>query len=273
MPRPLFLLLLLLVVVGAAAGCHRGRSALELAARARARVALRCPDERLSVAEIGGGGWDALGCGLHQTYTCVDTRGSGVVCSPDGAPSGTYQAPPPGAFADASPDGARILEAASACQVPPYTTLHVGVGAVGDILVFTADPPGPETACVEHRLNEGHFESRRDLEYIDVTVPAPATTTTVAAEIIPSAPVAATGSDAEAAARATVVRLRDDILACTGATTTAVVAEWAADGALTVRLPDARAGTPEDGCVRAAANGARLDPAPGTAGSVLHAVQ
>lgn len=260
--------------------CTRRASAFDLAARARARVALRCPDESLTIAEIGGGGMDALGCGLHQTYTCVAAGRQGVVCAPDGAPTGSYEPPPPppstppSAFGDAGPDGARVLEAAAACSVPAYTAVRVGIGVNGDLLALTVEPPGPEGECLEERLREIRFETRPDLEYVEVSIPS-APSAAVPTEIVPSAAAPTTTSTTagvEALARARVDGLRDAILACTSGATTAVIAEWTADGALTVHLPDARAGTPEDGCVRAAASGARLDPAPGTSGSVLHPV-
>ncbi|MFO0684138.1 MAG: hypothetical protein U0234_18945 [Sandaracinus sp.] len=249
--------------------CTRRASAFDLAARARARVALRCPDESLTIAEIGGGGMDALGCGLHQTYTCVAAGRQGVVCAPDGAPTGHYEPPPPTPTGDGGPEGVRVLEAAATCALPAYTAVRVGIGVNGDLLALTVDPPGPEGECLEQRLREIRFETRPDLEYVEVSIP-PAPSDAAPTEIIP--PATPTTTSVDALARARVDGLRDAILACTSGAATAVIAEWAADGALTVRLPDAHAGTPEDGCVRAAASGARLDPAPGTSGSVLHPV-
>jgi hypothetical protein len=108
------------------------------------------------------------------------------------------------------------------------------------------------------------FASRPDAQVVHVEIPRPA----VAAPV-----VSATPSDVQARIRAMVAARRETILLCNGGAATAVVADWTADGVLTIRLPDARAGTPEDGCVRESAAGARIDPAPGAAGSLLHPVQ
>lgn len=51
-----------------------------------------------------------------------------------------------------------------------------------------------------------------------------------------------------------------------------VTASWTAEGVLSVALRGASASTPEDACVAAVFAGLRIDPAPATDGSLVHAV-
>jgi hypothetical protein len=85
----------------------------------------------------------------------------------------------------------------------------------------------------------------------------------------PSA-VATDDTAVENAARALADARRDAILACTDGSAVAVTVTWSATGDVGFSLTGTRAGTAADGCVRAAARGARIDPPPTTAGSLLH---
>jgi len=62
------------------------------------------------------------------------------------------------------------------------------------------------------------------------------------------------------------------ILACVSAPVVALTIEWSAEGSIVAHLRDG-AGTPAESCVRAVLASERLDPAPGTAGALLHVVE
>lgn len=251
------------IVLASIAGCGTTGAAYERAALARGAVALSCPRSDVTTMYLGAGGVEVRGCGQRQTYTCVTTA-NGVVCAPDGAPDGAFVAP--------SHDGARgteadrILMVLEPCGFAPGAEIDVFVGAPGDVLRVDApsDPPG-RADCARGRLASERFASRADAERVVVVIPA-------APSAEPTASAVEANATGEASARSAIDAAHDAILACNGGAAIAVVGDWAPDGALTVHLPDARAGTPEDGCVRAATSGARLDPAPGVAGSVLHAL-
>lgn len=74
----------------------------------------------------------------------------------------------------------------------------------------------------------------------------------------------------EAAIRAGIEAHRADVYACTQRDPTVVRATYAADGSLELRLGGGLEGSPEEGCVRAALDGAHA-PA-GASGTVLHLV-
>jgi len=86
----------------------------------------------------------------------------------------------------------------------------------------------------------------------------------------PLAQVAETSTAAEDAIRAGLDAHRGDVYACTQHDPTVVRVDYAVDGSLDVHLAGGLAGTPEEGCVRAALEGARA-PA-GSSGTVLHLV-
>lgn len=234
---------------------------------ARARVALNC--SAVLANPIAAGGWLASGCGLEQSYTCVG-RGRDLVCMPEapprpvrlGASTGTRAAP------TRPLDAADLQLAMSALVGCPRSdadgTIVLTLGQAGE--VQRVETPGLSTAtatCVVQALRLAHFAVRSMAEQRSIPVRS---SEDFAADTTSTA-------HGESAARAFIDGMRSAILGCTGGTTTAVVISWTAQGALSLRLPDARAGTTEDTCVRAAAPGAQLIPAPGEAGSVVHVVQ
>jgi hypothetical protein len=241
------------------------------AARLRGSAALACPDRALGARYLGGGGVVIEGCGMTQSYTCTTTivaTRHDVVCQPDGPPSGTHvDAPAEQAPASDSADVGRARAAIARCGLAPETTVAIYVGVEGDLLRVEEPRGESDRACIDEALRGVTFATRSDAELVTFPVapPAPAA---APAPVTPPTPDAGT----ETAARRAIDAMHDAILACTGGAAIAVVGDWTDDGALTIHLPDARAGTAEDGCVRAAAAGARVDPAPGQAGSVLHAL-
>ena len=246
-----------------ASGCA-GTSAFERTAMSRGASVFGCPRESMDSVYLGGGGVDVSGCGQRQSYTCLRAHG-GIVCAPDGPPTGTHVAPVASAI-DAE-DQMQILELLAPCHLAPGTSISVVVGVDGDVLRI--DATGPAEACAQ--AVRGHsFATRADADVVHVEIPAPAPAEPVAS----AAPApSATPSELQARVRAMVTARRETILLCNGGAPTAVVADWTADGVLTIRLPDARAGSAEDGCIRESATGARIEPAPGVAGSLLHPVQ
>jgi hypothetical protein len=216
---------------------------------------------------LGAGGVRVYGCAVALTYTCTTTIVSqrhDVVCVPQGQPR-PYTAPAPSSAASDAADGIGLRELVAPCQLALGTHVSFYIGVEGDILEL--DVPGAtddQRACVETAIERAAIPAGADAQHfaIDVAPPAP-----------PAASAPAARDGIEASVRASIDGVHAAIVACAGGGTVAVVGEWTADGALTVRLPDARVGTPEDGCVRAAAAGLRVDPAPGSVGAVLHAVQ
>ena len=242
---------LLGLIGGCASSAYYERAALD-----RAASTFGCPRASIGSTYLGGGGVAVSGCGQRQSYTCVRT-GGGTVCQPDGPPTGTYVAP--AESGDHRGDREEILAALAPCGLAPGSGIDVVIGAPGDVLRI--DAVGEAQTCAEGALRHHAFASRPDAERVNVVVPS----VTAPAEPTPSAP--------ETSVRAMIIARRESILLCNGGAPTAVVGEWTPDGLVTLRLPDARAGSAEDGCVRATAPSERLSPAPGAAGSLLHPVQ
>lgn len=243
-----------LVLVVLFAGCGGTQHAYEDAALDRGSVAMSCPRRVMGSSYSGGGGVVVNGCGQSQSYTCARAHAA-AVCSPDGPVTGTYVAPLAEGLVVAGPDRDQILAVVASCGLAPGEHIVVTIGAPGDVLRAAT------SACAQDALRRHTFAARPDAEVVEVVVPS-----------LTPAP-ASTAAGPEVLARAIVDSLRDSILLCNGGAPIAVVAEWTADGALTVHLPDAHAGSAEDGCVRATAAGMRIDPAPGAAGTVLHALR
>lgn len=64
---------------------------------------------------------------------------------------------------------------------------------------------------------------------------------------------------------------RDDIIACTNRSASVIRVRYAIDGAITLTLGGDLEGSPEEGCVRAAIGGVRVEP--GHEGTVMHLVR
>jgi hypothetical protein len=228
---------------------------------ARAEAELNCP--HVIVDQLGDGGWRAVGCRRSQTYTCATRPESShreVVCMPD-EPSTTSSTSAaealPSALAPADADVARRALASCAGALD-HGAVVVTIGIGGE--VQRVETPGLTTdlaTCAVQSLRGATF--------------APSSSVRRGQVVAGSTSTATAPSAGEATARAFVEAHRDVILACTGTSAAAVVATWTATGAITLALPDAQAGTAQDGCVRSSAAGT-LSPAPGSAGSVLHAV-
>jgi hypothetical protein len=247
-----------------AAGCG-GRAAIaatfETAAASRAAIALSCPPDAVSAEYLGGGGVTTRGCGQTQSYTCSTTivaRQREASCVPDGPPQGTHVDP------GLTDDQRVVFGVVSTCPGMAGATVSLDIGVEGDVLrCATSQPSVRECAC--ESVSHLRFTERSDAAHVEVLVPAAAPQ-----EIVTPPPP--TPSATDALVRARIDSLHDAILACTGGAATAVVGEWSTDGSLLVHLQGARAGTPEDGCVRAAAAHERLDPPPTASGSVLHPI-
>lgn len=244
--------LAMMTVALATTACGSASEALGRAAMQRASTDLTCTE--LDYEAIGAGGVVVHGCGRQLTYTCISTARGPIVCTPEGQARG-YVAPP---ALPADPRG--IVPAVASCDLSPGSEILVVIGVEGDLLRFEVVGATPaQQACARDAVASLHIPGGSDATSITVTTPS------VAAP--PPTP-----SDVEPRVRALIDGARAGIVACMGGPT-AVVGEWAADGSLSVHLPAGRAGSAEDGCVRAAAQGLRVDPAPGASGSVLHAVQ
>lgn len=244
------------VILGLVAiGCAHARGSWEVdAALARAQTELACPRSELTGEFLGGGGVVVRGCGLSRSYTCLRR-----LCQPDGAAVGAHAA------SDAVPvpteDQRAGNAAVAACTIAPGAHIVFYVGVDGTVLrVESGDDPAGARACVEQALTSVTFATREDADRVEIAIASPVTQLD-------------TTPTPEPLVRVLIDARRDSILLCNGGQPTAVVGEWTAEGAVSLRLPDARVGSPEDGCVRATATGARIEPAPGVAGSLLHPVQ
>lgn len=253
------------------AGCGGSSGRFRDAVRGRAATSMSCPDAHIDVTELGGGGFLAAGCGRRQSFTCLTTRTSwarDIVCTPDSPVTTTGGEEAPSTRAD---DDEVVRAVAAGCDIDRSAVVVVHVTPDGrPERVETGALTGASGTCVATELQRTRFLARPSPEVARVEVtPTPFA---AAASDAPSHSHAGASTAAELVARAHVDALRDAILACTSSNAAAVEAAWSADGTLTLRLPEARAGTPEDGCVRALSSGLSISPAPGTAGSVLHPV-
>jgi len=64
----------------AAAATSVGCVTMQGTAQTRAANDLRCPEEQVVVANIGGSSYRATGCGQEATYNCGASTGSTFVC-------------------------------------------------------------------------------------------------------------------------------------------------------------------------------------------------
>jgi hypothetical protein len=263
-----------LIVVSLLLGCG-GTSAYREAAHDRGQASLDCAHVR--TVEIGGGGYEVRGCGRYQSFTCATTArpwsfGSRATCIPDGPPQtiasrATAPVAPRTPESSIATEDARVaLAAIATCpSVEREATITFTIGSDGQVQ-RTETPGVPVTTgtCIVTALRGAQFATRDRSEIARLRLDPHGTS--------PTAPAATAPSQADVAARARIESLRDLLLACTDGQPVAVVADWTAEGALTLHLGASHAGTPEDGCVRATASGEALTPAPGVPGSVLHPV-
>jgi hypothetical protein len=230
----------------------------------RSTAALGCA--QVVVTPVGGNGYVAQGCGLAQSYTCMrQARGFHyeVTCVPDGAPiavAASTVVVPPAPLALTPTDEQIVRAAGTSCGVV-RGALQLEIATTGTIQSAALDSEASSDVgqCIAAALRASSFAPSA----------APrAGTVPLDASAVPST----SPTIAEIAARAIVDEQRDVILACSSATAVGVVASWTADGHVSLALSGALTGTPEDGCVRALVVGTAIAPAPGTPGSVLHAV-
>lgn len=266
----------LAVALGACGAYAPSDDAYARSVRARASAELGCPEAALAAHSMGAGGYVVSGCGRRQTYTCVtQMRGWGfgahreVVCAPDGVAQASASAsaePEPSAT---SHQDARIAVAAIA-SCPPVeeeSTVELTIGPAGTATrIETHGIPAATGACYANALQHALYPLRQTAEVVRIRIHAHAASGTAS-----SAP--ATDPAAEAAARQAIDELRTAILACSSGQPIAVTGEWTTSGALTLHLTGDLAGSAQEGCMRAAASGVVLSPAPTAAGSVLHAVR
>lgn len=160
-------------------------------------------------------------------------------------------------------DHATLRDALASCGgLPPGGSVALTVGVDGAVTESHVDAvPAEATACVERAVATARFLPRSQAATLRVAVPP-------VSAAVPEVP-----GDVEAVVGALIESRRASLLACNGGAAVAIVADWTTSGAVTLHLPEARQGTPEDGCVRAAGRGASLDVPPDAAGSLLHALE
>ena len=249
-----------------------GCASITGALRQRASVDLACSEERVSVRAIGAQGYRASGCGRGRSYTCV-----GRTCVGDG-PVESGPALAAAMPADALRDAivrATYDEMRACVGRDVDFSLEVEVderGALRPIEILVRVGPH-EAACISRVARESSSPAWAGAGPVtlvyDAAGPPPepaAPVQEIAAQPGPAAAVE------PATLRARVDAHRAAILACVSAPVVALTIEWSAEGALVAHLRDG-AGTPAEGCVRAVLAGERIEPAPGTPGSLLHVVE
>lgn len=244
----------------------------------RASSDLHCPRERIGVTEIGGHGYRAVGCGRARSYTCA--RSGSVTCTGD-TDVETVPEAPAGRGAVAGEDAASALSrtthaAVRGCIEDPGLTLAllVEIGPEGTVrpLEIQQRVSAREAGCISAVARGADGTpwpgSGQHLLTYAPGAPAPAPVTS-APEVVaePSAPPGEPPT-----LRARVDAHRAAVLACVPGAAVALALEWAADGTIVAHLRD-RPGSVEEGCVRAVLATERLDPPPGSAGSLLHVVE
>jgi hypothetical protein len=79
--RPPRLVVLGLLAVGIG-GCH----GFEPTVRRGMSFDAKCPEDKIEVKPLGGGGYQASGCGKSVVYDCSWPEGRTRTCTPRGAP-------------------------------------------------------------------------------------------------------------------------------------------------------------------------------------------
>lgn len=236
-----------------------------------------CPRDRVRV-ESSAGHWTywVSVCGRRRLYSAADSRVEDITStvSSDGRVTAGTPLPPrptPPTWSGHEVDEFRDVTVAGVMACFPADRAAVRVratvssrGAVTYSRVVSA-ATASEQACVRDYLAgaTGAAVADRsrtaDIEYTRAAIPAPRAT-----------PSAATPAAADPV-RAAVDGRRAAVLACVGGATVVCELTVAGDGSISVALRGDLAGTPEEGCVRAALAGIYA-PAPATPGVVLHPV-
>lgn len=267
-----------IVLVLLLAGC----ATLADSARIRAAADFSCPASEVTVSGIGAGAVRARGCGQTATYVCRGGWGAPALCVHDDDATRAVGSGPPRSDESMMRALAVARVALDECLPPGATRIRFTVdetGAVTYAAVADAETGGP-TACIESsfrgvRIDEPAAAARTAT--VRVMPRQPSAATIASAE---EGPIEAPSSDAprdegtghETSLRAAVTMRRAAILACVGVETAALAIAYTAAGDLSISLRGSLAGSDEEECVQAALADVRMDPAPGAAGSLIHAV-
>jgi hypothetical protein len=258
-----------------------GCATLTGGARLRAAADFSCPASEVTATAIGAGGVRASGCGQVATYVCIEDRAGRVTCERE---SEIASLAPPRSDESVMRALAIARPALDACLPPGETRIRFTLDPSGAVThAWPSDPAGrTASACVTGAFH-GVRVDERAAEARTATVrlsPRRGATTVIAGAEDPqieagpsTSPASATDArDAEGSLRAALSRRRSAILACVGTDSVALSIAYTALGDLSIGLRGALAGSDEEECVRAALSDVRMEPAPGTAGSLIHAV-
>ncbi len=249
--------------------------------RRRAAEQYGCPIDELHVTPIPGGAYAARGCGRTVTYIC-----NGNLCVVDTAvdtPDAASREPDPVA-AEWPESSIRALVASLRSELqrcfhdgPIRFDLRVMAATDGRIThagVLGGVANEVQQQCVNRLFARAHLDGRARRNTmlvlgVDLTDEVTSGGTGPVQDLV-AVPVV--DDEASASVRLALEAHRAAILACVDAEAVAVTAYWGVDGAVTFSLRGASAGTADDACVRAAIGAMTIDPAPGTAGSIVHAL-
>ncbi|UJR80229.1 hypothetical protein [Sandaracinus amylolyticus] len=246
----------------------------------RASREIPCRREDLVVEDLGSGGYRVVGCGSVMTYTCLGNGFGGGVCELNERRYPERDLAPPVHRGDTWTDGqvrelrATIHDEIMRC-VPEGTDsvrLQLALSPRGEVRrIGRSQVDAAAGRCIDDALSRAQMlgtasEQRvvvMDFQRTQSVAAAPAAVTPMPATV----PVGPDG-----AARAAVDTRAPSILACVEAEAIAMQVSWTAEGRLDVLLRGDRQGTPEESCVRAIVQQLTI-PAPGAAGTIVHAVQ
>ncbi len=293
-----------IVVVSAAsaasvAGCRRGRveagtstatarNGVERAALERATSEIPCPSTALRLTAMGASSYRVTGCGSFVTYTCTADGWGRVACILNERGSTGAAGPPRAARESVASTWsdeqitaflAEIRDAAYACLPSGTASLEVALifrssGAVAQARRHEQAPA--IAACLDQVLLQRRMPgtvgaSRTVRTRIAPPGSAPAMPAPDTAPATP-APMGEPPATVEEAVRAAIDGRSGAIMACVSAPHLALQVTWGPEGTLDATIEGAAASSPEERCVRAVVQRARI-PAPRSAGVLLHVVE
>jgi hypothetical protein len=234
--------------------------ATQRALRTRAASDLQCAEADVSVVETGAHGYRAWGCGRERRYTC-----RGTLCQGDSA---VVTLPAPTRVGGEDP--------ATALVRATHAQMRECVHGSSDITLDVDVSPEGEIRPLEihERLSphEGHCISTVAHGASSATWAGAGRLTLRYGESPPPTPAEPEQPFDPAVVRASIDARRAMITACAPGAPIALEVEWSAEGAIAVRLRD-RPGSAEEGCVQAVLATERIEPAPGTSGTLLHVLE
>lgn len=254
-------------------GCFDHSGAMQV----RAASEIGCLERNVDIVRMPGNAYRARGCGRDLIYVCAQ-GGWGPTCvlqsSSERQTTRRSAAPTTAVPTEWSNEAVlnlltRLETSTRACVPDERLPLAVELEIMPDgsvrhrgVQLTTLAPL--EAECMSAALRDARATGR---------AAAPRTA------VLRVAPRAAGGERVEqaedqvgASVRRQLDTIAEGILACVDASAVAVAASWTTSGEVTLSLRGDRAGTPEEGCVRAAASRVHLEPPPTTAGALIHAV-